>query len=89
MDIACYHIWHLAAGGNALFRWGQCYPQKHTADAAVRRWRKFNDSGVGRRPAPVNPQPQLDIYRVLKCDGAGACPCPCAKDAARERRRAA
>ena len=79
----CYHVWHLAAGGNALFRWAQCYTKRTAALAAARRWRSHNDTGRGRRPAPVNPNPQLDVYRVLKCDGAGHCPCPCAIDAAR------
>ena len=78
----CYHIWTTANGGNAMFRWRQCYAKKSTADAAVRRWRQHAPAG-GRRPAP-----SLHIYRVLKCDGPDACPCPCAQDAAAELRRA-
>ena len=79
----CYHIWHLAATGNAMFRWQRCYPKKQTADAAVRRWRNHAPAG-GHRPAP-----SLGVYMVRRCDGPDACPCPCARAAAAEGRAAA
>ena len=68
----CYHIWHLAFSGNAMFRWRACYPKKQTADAAVRRWRKHPPNDRGRRPGP-----SLGVYMVRRCDGPDTCPCPC------------
>ena len=67
----CYHIWHLAATGNAMFRWKRCYAKRAAATAAVRRWREYAPGG-GHRPAP-----STGVYMVRLCDGPDVCPCPC------------
>ena len=68
----CMHVWVLAQGGGRVFyRWRRCYEKKQTADAAVRRWKKYSPDG-GHRPAPGT-----EVYMVRKCDGATVCDCAC------------
>ena len=70
----CRHVWTLAEGGNAMFRWRKCYAKKQTADAAIKRWTDYAPNG-GHRPAP-----STGVYMVRQCDNKkhpGTCPCAC------------
>ena len=77
----CFHIWDLANGGKAFFRWKTCYPKKSTADAAVRRWKAHPPQWAAeeyRYGAPLHrPAPSLGVYMVRRCDGPPACLCQC------------
>ena len=76
MPALCYHIWVYSRSGTMCYRWRKCYPKQQTADAAVRRWKKYQPAG-GVRPAVALG------YAVLPCKGvAGNCHCRCVvKDA--------
>ena len=73
----CMHVWHLAQGGGTVFyRWRRCYEKKQTADAAVRRWKKYSPAEGSKRPAKGT-----NVFMVRKCDGPDVCGCACHRQA--------
>ena len=74
--VTCYHIWKVAEGGDAMFRFHKCYQSRATANSTVRNWQRQAPDRGGRRPGNIWTR-DPGQFLVLAC--RKSCPCPCRK----------
>ena len=67
----CYHIWVVAEGGNAMFRWQRCYTATN-AGAKINQWTRHGYGG-GDRPGNLTG----DRHQFLRLKCRPGCRCGC------------